>query len=377
MTPAAVQHPGERRWETRLLAVITVTLTTLGIASVYSAAWLSENAMNLALGQLSGALAGGLLLAIFSRVDYARWRPFAWPLLGLVIVALVTVILPFTLGISPYRNGARRWLMLGPLSFQPSEAARFAIVLWAAALATKKGAQVREFKKGVMPFLVVFGLVALLVLRQPNLSMATMLALLGGVVLFTAGAKLGQFLLLALAAGLIVLRKILDTGYRNERYLAFLDPEANRTDAGYQVYQSLVGLGNGGAFGVGFGQGQQKLSYLPEGYSDFIFSAIGEEWGFVGTFLIALLFAVFCWLGFRIARTARDPFGQFLATGLTAGIGITAFMHMAVNLNLMPATGLPLPFLSHGRSSLIINLLSVGVILSIGRVRGKGARSEK
>jgi len=267
--------------------------------------------------------------------------------------------------------------MMGPLSFQPSEAARFAIVLWAAALAAKKGAQVREFKKGVLPFLVVFGTVSLMVLGQPNLSMATMLALLGGVVLFTAGAKVGQFILLGLAAGLIVLRKVLDTGYRNERLLAFLNPEGTQGDAGYQVYQSLVGLGNGGFFGVGFGQGQQKLNYLPEGYSDFIFSAIGEEWGFLGTFLIALLFAVFCWLGFRIARTAREPFGQYLATGLTAGVGITAFMHMAVNLSLMPATGLPLPFMSHGRSSLIINLLAVGVILSVGRVRGKAARSEK
>jgi len=377
VTPAAVQHPGERRWETRLLGVITVTLTVLGVASVHSAASLSENALGLALSQLTGALAGGLLLVIASRVDYTAWRPLAWPLLGLVLVSLVVLLVPFTLPISEPRNGARRWIDLGLFSFQPSEAARFAIVLWAAALAAKKGAQVREFKKGVLPFLVVFGTVSLLVLRQPNLSMATMLALLGGVVLFTAGAKLGQFILLGMGAGLIVLRKIIDTGYRNERFLAFLDPEATKGDAGYQVYQSLVGLGNGGVFGVGFGQGQQKLNYLPEGYSDFIFSAIGEEWGFLGTVLIALLFCAFCWLGFRIARTAREPFGQFLATGLTAGIGITAFMHMAVNLGMMPATGLPLPFISHGRSSLMINLLAVGVILSVGRVRGKAPKGAK
>jgi len=372
MSRPAVEHPGELRWETRLLGVITITLTVFGVASVYSAASLQDSGLGFALSQLSGALAGGVAMLIASRLDYARWRPMAWPILFLVIAALAITLLPFTHGISAMRNGARRWVDLGPVSFQPSEAARFAIVLWAAALAAKKGAQVREFKKGVLPFLVVFGLVSLMVLRQPNLSMATMLALLGGVVLFTAGAKLGQFLLLGFAGVLIVLRKVLDTGYRNERLLAFLNPDASMGDAGYQVHQSLVGLGSGGVFGVGFGQGQQKLNYLPYSYSDFIFSAIGEEWGFIGSLLIAMLFGVFCWLGFRIARTARDPFGQFLAAGLTAGIGITAFMHMAVTLSLMPTTGLPLPFISFGRSSLMINLLSVGVILSVGRMRGRG-----
>lgn len=377
MTGPAIRHPGEMRWETRLLAVITVTLTVFGIASVYSATSLAVDGMRLAINQLTGALAGGVALVVASRIDYVRLRPLAWPVLGAILVLLLIPLLPFTYGMSPVENGARRWIKVGMVGFQPSEAARFAIVLWAAALAAKKGLQVREFKNGVLPFLVVFGLVSLLVLRQPNLSMATMLALLGGVVLFTAGAKLGPFFLLVFAGGLIVLRKVLDTGYRSERLLAFLNPDASLGDAGYQVHQSLVGLGTGGLFGVGFGQGQQKLEHLPYSYSDFVFSAIGEEWGFLGTLLIAALYAVFCWLGFRIARTARDPFGQFMAAGLTAGIGITAFMHMAVNLSLMPTTGLPLPFLSHGRSNLMINLLSVGVILSIGRMRGRGVREKR
>jgi cell division protein FtsW len=377
MSAAAIRHPGEMRWETRLIAVITVTLTVFGIASVYSATSLAVDGMRLAMNQLTGALAGGVALVVASRIDYMRLRPLAWPVLGAILVLLLIPLLPFTHGISPVENGARRWVKLGMVSFQPSEAARFAIVLWAAALAAKKGLQVREFKHGVLPFLEVFGLVALLVLRQPNLSMATMLALLGGVVLFTAGAKLGPFFLLVFAGGLIVLRKVLDTGYRSERLFAFLNPDASLGDAGYQVHQSLVGLGTGGLFGVGFGQGQQKLEHLPYSYSDFVFSAIGEEWGFLGTLLIATLYAVFCWLGFRIARTARDPFGQFMAAGLTAGIGITAFMHMAVNLSLIPTTGLPLPFLSHGRSNLMINLLSVGVILSIGRMRGRGVGRKK
>lgn len=374
MSAPALQHPGELRWETRLLGVITLTLTVFGIASIHSASWLSVDGQALALNQLTGALAGGLAMVVASRVDYARWRPAAWPLLGAVLLLLLVPLLPFTHGISPVENGARRWIQVAGINFQPSEAARFVIVLWASALAAKKGAQVREFRKGVVPFLVVFGLVALMVLRQPNLSMATMLVLLGGVVLFTAGAKLGPFVLLVVAGGLIVLRKVLDTGYRSERLFAFLNPDASLGDAGYQVHQSLVGLGAGGLFGVGFGQGQQKLNYLPYSYSDFVFSSIGEEWGFLGSLLVAALYGAFCWLGFRIARTAREPFGQFMAAGLTAGIGITAFMHMAVNLSLMPTTGLPLPFISHGRSNLMINLLSVGVILSVGRMRGRGTR---
>lgn len=373
MSRAAVQHPGELRWETRLLAVITVTLAVFGVASAYSASALSDAGLNAALRQLAGMLVGLLGMVVFSRVDYARWRPLAWPILGLTLLLLLLTIVPFTRGsIAPVNNGARRWIELPGVSFQPSELARFAIVVWAAALAAKKGAQVREFKRGVLPFLVVFGLVALMILRQPNLSMATLVVLLGGVVLFAAGARLGQFLLLIAAAGLVVLQKLLGDGYHAERFFSFLNPEATAGEAGFQMNQSLIGLGAGGLFGVGFGEGQQKLNYLPYAYSDFLFSAIGEEWGFLGSAIVILLFATFCWVGFRIARTARDPFGQFLAAGLTAGIGVTAFLHIAVTLGMMPTTGLPLPFMSYGRSNLVVNLVSVGVLISVGRMRGRG-----
>jgi cell division protein FtsW len=378
MTAPAVQHPGELRWETRLLVVLTITMTVFGVASMYSASSLQDGGFDFAMNQLTGALAGFLVLLIVSRFDYVRWRPLAWLILGVTLVLLLVPLLPFTLTISPVINGARRWVELGPVRFQPSELARFTIVLWAAALAAKKGAQVREFKKGVLPFLLVFGLVSLMILRQPSLSMATLVALLGVVVLFAAGAKAGQFVLMVLALVLIVISKVLGTGFRHERWLAFLDPVGSAQGAGLQVGQSLVGLGAGGLFGVGFGEGQQKLNYLPYAYSDFLFSAIGEEWGFLGSLVVILLYATFCWVGFRIARTARDPFGQFLAAGLTAGIGLTAFLHIAVTLGLMPTTGLPLPFMSFGRSNLMINLLSVGVIVSVGRMRGRGpARSGK
>ncbi len=376
MTERPVRHPGELRWETRLLGAVTAALVVFGIASAYGAASLvtlrGESAgMDFMARQIIGAIVGGILLLLASRQDYYRWRGWAWPLLLVTLVLLLIPVLPFTRSISPVINGARRWVDLGPVNFQPSELARFAIVVWCAMLASKKGSQVREFKKGILPFIVVLGVVSLLILLQPNLSMATLVAILGGLVLFTAGAQVGHFIILGAVAVLLVFHQITDAQYRNSRLVAFLNPGDGNTDASFQLYQSLVGFGSGGIFGTGFGEGQQKLGYLPYAYSDFLFSTIGEEWGFVGVFVIVALFALFCWLGFRIARTAADPFGQYLALGLTAAIGLTAFMHMAVSLGLMPTTGLTLPFMSYGRSSQVVSLVTTGVLINIGRQRGK------
>ena len=376
MTARAVRHPGELRWETRLLGAVTAVLLAFGVAATYGAASLvtvrGENVgPEFALRQLSGAAIGGVLLLIASRQDYWRWRQLAWPILLGTIALLAIPLLPFTHGIAPSVNGARRWVDLGPLNFQPSELARLAVVIWCAMLASKKGDRVRDFKKGVLPFITVLGLVSLLILLEPNLSMATLVALLGGLVLFTSGARIGHFVLLAGCGVILVFHQIRDAQYRLARLLTFLNPGDATTEAGFQIHQSLVGIGSGGFFGTGFGQGQQKLGYLPYAYSDFLFSTIGEEWGFIGVFAVVFLFGLFCWLGFRIARTASDPFGQYLAVGLTATIGLTAFMHMAVSLGLMPTTGLTLPFMSYGRSSQVISLLGTGILINIGRLRGR------
>ncbi len=359
-----------------MLAVVTLVLLAFGVATTYGAASLvtvkgEEVGLGFAARQLVGAVLGGLLLLWASRQDYYRWRAWAWPLLLLTVCLLLIPLLPFTRGISPSLNGARRWVDLGPVNFQPSELARLAVVVWCAMLASKKGVRVREFKKGVVPFILVLGLVALLILLEPNLSMAVLVALLGGLVLFTSGAKIGHFILLGGAAVLLVFHQIRDAQYRLARVLTFLNPGDATTEAGFQINQSLIGIGSGGLFGTGFGQGQQKLGYLPYAYSDFLFSTIGEEWGFAGVLVVVSLFALFCWLGFRIARTATEPFGQYLAVGLTATIGMTAFMHMAVSLGLMPTTGLTLPFMSYGRSSQVISLLGTGILINIGRLRGK------
>jgi len=371
-----VRHPGELRWETRLLGVVTLILLAFGVAATYGAASLvtvkGQNVgLEFAARQLTGAALGGLLLLWASRQDYYRWRTWAWPLLLATIGLLLIPLLPFTRHISPVLNGARRWVDLGPINFQPSELARLVVVVWCAMLASKKGAQVREFRKGVIPFIVVLGLVSVLILLEPNLSMATLVALLGGLVLFTAGAKIGHFFLLGGVGVILVFHQIRDAQYRLARVLTFLNPGDATTEAGFQIHQSLVGIGSGGLFGTGFGQGQQKLGYLPYAYSDFLFSTIGEEWGFIGVLVVVLLFALFCWLGFRIARTAAEPFGQYLAVGLTATIGLTAFMHMAVSLGLIPTTGLTLPFMSYGRSSQVISLLGTGILINIGRLRGR------
>jgi cell division protein FtsW len=355
--------------------MVTAALLVFGIAATYGAASLvtlqGQNAgLGFALRQLSGAAVGGVLLLLASRMDYYRWRLLAWPLLFITVGFLLIPLLPFTRAMAPPVNGARRWIDIGPINFQPSELARLVVVIWCAMLASKKGEQVREFKNGVLPFILILGLVSLLILLEPNLSMATLVALLGGLVLFTSGAKIGHFGLLAGVGMILVFHQIRDVQYRLARLVTFLNPGDATTEAGFQIHQSLVGIGSGRLLGVGFGEGQQKLGYLPYAYSDFLFSTIGEEWGFLGVLVVVSLFALFCWLGFRIAKTATDPFGQYLAVGLTATIGLTAFMHMAVSLGLIPTTGLTLPFMSYGRSSQVISLLGTGILINIGRLRG-------
>lgn len=375
MKPPVVRQPGELRWETRLLTVVTAVLTVFGIASLYAAAAMAESAFDLFMKQLAGAGLGAVALLIVSRVDYHHWRNLAWPLLLLALAALVLVVLPFTGSIAPSINGARRWIQLGPANFQPSELARFAIVVWTAMLAAKKGEAVRGFKKGVLPFLLIIGLMSFLILIEPNLSMATLVALLGGVVLFTAGAKIGHFLLLGVAALFGGLSLIWAEPYRLQRLKCYLEPCEGGGD--WQLQQALIGFGSGGPLGVGYGHGQLKMNYLPYAHSDFLGATIGEEWGFLGVLVISLLFFIFCWLGFRIAKTAPDPFGQYLATGLTASVALAALLHGAVNLGLMPTTGLALPFMSSGLSALLVALFSVGVLVNIGRSRGRPVRGER
>lgn len=361
----------EHAWETRLLGILAAVLIVVGLVSVYGASSL-VNTRGGVVGasyffkQAIGAAIGGLGATILARTDYHVWQRWAWPLLGLTLLLLIIPVLPFTRAIAPMLNGARRWVNLGVTVVQPSELAKFTLVCWTAMLAAKKGDQIRTFKFGLLPFFVVLLPVIGLVFLEPNLSMALLLTMLAGTVLFAAGARIGHFLLIGIAAAPVLFGAVASAQYRLARVSHFFSSGTAPSEAQSQVHQSLVGIGAGRLFGVGFGQGQQKLGYLPYAYSDFIFSTIAEEWGFIGVTVIILCFAGICWLGFRIARRAPDPFGQFLAAGLTALIGVTAVLHIAVSLAVMPATGITLPLISYGRTSLFVSLAAIGVLVSIG-----------
>jgi cell division protein FtsW len=372
----------ERRWETRLLAVVAMGLSMVGIIAVYGASSLVTTrgggvvGSSFALNQAVGLLVGGLMATIVARMDYHLWERWAWPILGVVALLLLIPLLPFTHAIAPMRNGARRWVEIAGLSMQPSELAKIAVVVWTAMLAAKKGAEMRSFRRGVVPMLVIVAPLVGLIFLEPNLSMALLVTLLAGVVMFSAGAKIGHFLLLAVGAAPLVFGAVATAQYRLARVLTFLNSGSAPTEATWQVHQSLVGIGAGRLLGVGIGHGQQKLGYLPYAYSDFIFSTLGEEWGFLGVLLLAVGFGLFIWQGFRIARSARDPFGQLLAAGLTALIGIGAVLHIGVNLAVLPATGITLPFVSYGRSSLLVALIATGMLISVGQRRSGRAAGE-
>jgi cell division protein FtsW len=360
-------------WETRLLALVVAGLIVVGLAAVYGASSIVSTPSGLvgsgyALKQAMGAALGGILAAVLARVDHDAWRRWAWPLIGVTAVLLIIPLLPFTNRIAPTINGARRWIDIGPVQLQPSEVAKLAVVVWTAMLAAKKGEQIRTFR-GLAPVLVILAPLVLLIFLEPNLSMALLVALLGGVVLFAAGARIGHFLLLGVVAAPFLYRAVADAQYRLARVLTFLNPGSAPTEASWQVKQSIIGIGAGGVIGVGYGEGQQKLGYLPYAYSDFVLSSIGEEWGFIGLGAVIAAFGVVLWLGFRIARSAPDPFGRLLAAGLTAMIGLGAVLHAGVTLAVIPATGIPLPFISYGRSSLIVALAAIGIVISVGQAR--------
>jgi cell division protein FtsW len=380
--PRAVEDPSRlgSGWESGALLALTLVLVSVGLVVVYSASSVMAQSQGLVphhylLRQMSGALIGLVALLVAAQLDYRRLRGLSWPFLGVVVLLLFVMVLPAARDIAPEVNGARRWLVLGPVVFQPSELAKLALVVWTAALVVKKQDRLRSLSRGLAPFLLIWSVVAGLVLLQPDLSTALLVLMLSGLVAYSGGARPAHFLVLAAGAMPVVWAQMTRVAYRMERVVTFLDPRADLADMGYQINQSLIALGSGGVAGRGFGRGQQKFGFLPEPHNDFILAMIGEEWGFVGVATIVLLFVAFALVGYRIARGATDLFGFLLALGATNLIVLQSLLHMGVNLALLPATGVTLPFISYGRSSLVVSLAAAGVLMSIGRVSDQRGRA--
>jgi cell division protein FtsW len=370
---AYVPAAGSARRDAGMLLAITIFLLLAGLITVYSASAFRAQTEGLPdhfylRQQASKAMVGLLALYVMARIDYRVYRRLAWPVLGLTLLALLVLVLPGTEAIAPPRNGARRWLDLG-FSFQPSEVAKLAMVIWAAAIAAKKGERIRSLRWGLGAFGVVYLAVGYLIVLEPNLSSVVVIGMLCAIILFAAGARVGHFVLIALLALPLFWEWVRSASYRMERITSYLGGGTDPAGASHQLHQSLIAVGSGGLMGVGYGESTQKYFFLPEPHNDFAFAIIAEEWGLIGTAAIVLAVAALGILGLRIARRAPDAFGFLMAVGLTALIVVSALIHICVTLGLLPTTGVTLPFISYGGSSLVVCLAAVGILLNIGSWR--------
>jgi cell division protein FtsW len=371
---ADIRYRWNMGFEARLILLITACLLAFGLATVYSASAIYAQNKGFSSGyfilrHLIGVGAGIIALAIFSKVDAERWSRWSWPLMLVTIFLLLLIILPFTEHIAPRLRGSRRF-MIGS-SLQPSELGKIAVIMWTSMLIVKKGDVLRRLTKGLLPFLVIIGLLDVLVALEPDLSVAMMYTLTMGIILFAGGVRIGHFVVLGILAVPLLWTQMERLNYALLRMTAFFDPGSAPTHVSDQLRQSLIAVGSGRIFGVGFGQGRQPLGFLPLAYDDFIAGSIGEEWGFVGMVVLIFAFAAFTYLGFRIARNARTQFQQLVAVGITTTIVITAYLHIGVVIGMLPTTGLTLPFVSYGRSNMVLSLLMTGILVNIGSTHEK------
>jgi len=317
---------------------------------------------------LAWTVVGSFAMTFCAKFPYWQWKRFAKLILIASLVLLVTVLTP----LGKELNGAQRWIGVGSLTVMPSEVAKFAVVIYLSASIEQKKEKMQSFIHGTIPYLLLIGLFFGLIYMQPDFSTAFVVAVVMMALVFVGGMKMSHFVGLASGGaagivGLLVYFFLSGNSYKAKRITAFLDPWADASGTGYQVIQSLLALGSGGLFGRGLGRSIQKHFYLPEPQNDFIFAIIGEELGFIGCTFILLLFAVLIWRGIRIAMNAPDLFGCLVATGFVAVITIQVLINIAVATSSMPATGLPLPFISFGGNTLVIFMALCGIVLNISR----------
>ncbi|MDE2875624.1 MAG: putative peptidoglycan glycosyltransferase FtsW [Gemmatimonadota bacterium] len=365
-----------RGWESATVVALIGALLLFGLLTLHSASSVMAQRVDLPhyhyVGrQATGVVIGMLAMFACARVPTEYWQRFAPHLMLGSLALLIVVILPFTHAIAPEVNGARRWLRVG-VTVQPSDLAKLAVIVWTAAMLVRKREYLRSLRRGLAPFLVGWTLVLVPIMLEPDVSTACLIVATGVTVAFVGGARVGHFVFLGLPL-LPLAGTVLVSGYRGARWQSLLlDPGTGADGSAFQAYQSLVAIGSGGVTGVGFGEGRQKFGFLPEAHNDFIFAMIGEEWGFAGALAVILCFLALLVVGFRIARQARNLFSQLLAVGIVSLIGFQAFLHIGVGLGVFPATGLSLPFISFGRTNLVVMLAAVGMLLAVAREASGG-----
>ena len=346
-----------------LLAVLILMVMSLGVVYSASSTWayMKWNDTDKLLGSHAvKVLLGFLAIFIFMHIDYTLYRKITKPMMITVVVLLLG-----TLALGGEVKGASRWLHLGGMSFQPSEFAKYALIFHLSALITQKKDQVQEFKTGYLPLLIWIGVVSLLVLVQPNFSTGTMIVAISLVMLYVGQARLKHIALSFSAIIPLLMVYMLSAEYRMRRIMSFIQGHGGGEKPNYQLWQGIIGFGNGGVFGLGPGGSRQRDLFLPESYGDFVFSIVGEEYGFVGTIFIIGVFLLIMLRGIKIAKHARDDFGRLLALGITAAVTLYGLVNASVTLGVLPTTGLPMPFVSYGGSSMLFSAIAIGVLLNI------------
>ena len=340
-------------------------LLAIGIVMIYSASsfyamFKYKNSMYYLIRQGAFAVIGIIALVMMMKFDYHKLKKIT-PYLLICTIPLLIAVFFF-----PEVNGARRWIKLGILSFQPSELTKYVVVMFLAMSIDLKGDRIKRFWDGLVPYLTVAGFFAAMILAEKNMSIATIIMIVTFIMLFVAGGQIKHlFGIIFPAMFSLAIFFIFSSDYRRARMLNFIDPWKDAAGDGYQLIQSFYALGAGGITGLGLGESRQKILYMPEPHNDFIFSIVGEELGLVGCLFIIGLFLFLIWRGIRVAMKAKDTYGKLLAVGITSIIAVQAIINIAVVTGSMPVTGVPMPFISYGGTSLVINLMAMGILLNI------------
>ncbi|AIQ52324.1 putative lipid II flippase FtsW [Paenibacillus sp. FSL R7-0331] len=377
------------------LLILTLVLVGFGLVMVFS----SSSSLTLASSlfgndplyfikkQIQWVVVGSIVMFTVMNIHYSKFKKWYAP------IFLLTLVLLLLVAFAERTNGAKSWFNIGGLGIQPTELAKISIILYLSALITKKGERLRDLRTGYIPVMIIVGIVAGLIMMQPDLGSCLILVATSGLVIYAGGASMKHIIasiaLLVLGVGIVMGAKTAidslspqtatvaaDNNYKMDRISAFLDPFQDAQDGGYNMIQSLMALGEGGTSGAGFGQSIQKLHYLPYPYTDFIFAVIGEELGFIGTAIFLLVYLYFIWRGIMIALRCTDPFGTLVGVGVMGLIAIQAFVNIGGVTKTIPLTGVTLPFISYGGSSLVVTMFCMGIMLSISRETNRPAKEE-